>query len=466
MDSEVPSGPELQSEENQVNTFIYTMGDEAQDIVTSLCMTEEEADEYITVKQKLEGHTVVRRNVIFEHAKFNQRQQEKGETVDNFITSLHCLSEHCGYGQLHDEMVQDRLVVGLHDKKLSEQLQLDSELTLERAVMRGRQSERVKKQQDLLKSNFKAETTDMDSVQTKHRFDISKGRQQKIQARTYDKSSYQTQLGNQTRCVWCGRTPAHSKNQCPARDIACNQCKKKGYYAKVCRPGVLNEVNTAESDEEGIAFLGAVSSDGEPWLINLNVNEHTAQFKIDTGADVTVLSEDEFQKGQFPELERTKKVLQGPGQTPITVRGKFTATIGTDGINTTQEVYVVPDLKFSLLGRPANQALGLVARVDTVALDSVERVKERFPKLFKGLGKMEGEYKIELKADPKPFSISTPRQIPLPLMSKVKNELLCMEEIGVISRVEQPTDWCAGMVTVPKPGKDEVRICVDLTRLN
>ena len=46
-----------------------------------------------------------------------------------------------------------------------------------------------------------------------------------------------------------------------------------------------------------------------------------------------------------------------------------------------------------------------MARVDTVALDSVERVKERFPKLFQGLGKMEGEYKIELKADAKPFSI-------------------------------------------------------------
>ena len=242
-----------------------------------------------------------------------------------------------------------------------------------------------------MKTNFEAETTDMDSVQIKHKFDISKGRQQKMQVRTYDKSSYQTQPGNQTRCVWCGRTRRHRKKQCPARDIACNQCQKKGHYAKVCRSGVLNEVNTAESDEEGIAFLGTVSSDGEPWLINLNVNEHTAQFKIDTGADVTVLSEDEFQKGQFPELERTKKVLQGPGQTPITVRGKFTATIGTDSKSTTQEVYVVPGLKFSLLGRPAIQALGLVARVDTVALDSVERVKERFPKLFKGLGKMEGE---------------------------------------------------------------------------
>lgn len=137
----IASGLELQPEENQVNTLIYTMGDEAEDIVTSLRMTEEEAGEYVTVKQKLERHFVVRRNVIFERAKFNQRQQEQGETVDSFITSLHCLSEHCGYGQLHDEMIRDRLVVGLRDKKLSEQLQLDPELTLERAVTRVRANE-------------------------------------------------------------------------------------------------------------------------------------------------------------------------------------------------------------------------------------------------------------------------------------------------------------------------------------
>lgn len=67
------------------------MGDEAEDIVTSLRMTEEEANVYNTVKEKLEGHFVVRRNVIFERAKFNQRQQEQGETVDSFITALHCL---------------------------------------------------------------------------------------------------------------------------------------------------------------------------------------------------------------------------------------------------------------------------------------------------------------------------------------------------------------------------------------
>lgn len=40
-----------------------------------------------------------------------------------------------------------------------------------------------------------------------------------------------------------------------------------------------------------------------------------------------------------------------------------------------------------------------------------------------------------------------------------------MVRIGVISRVEEPTDWCSGMVVVPKKTTDP-RICVDLTKLN
>jgi hypothetical protein len=50
-------------------------------------------------------------------------------------------------------------------------------------------------------------------------------------------------------------------------------------------------------------------------------------------------------------------------------------------------------------------------------------------------------------------------------MAAVKAELMRMEQAGVISRVTKPTDWCAGMVVVPKINK-AVRICVDLTKLN
>ena len=40
-----------------------------------------------------------------------------------------------------------------------------------------------------------------------------------------------------------------------------------------------------------------------------------------------------------------------------------------------------------------------------------------------------------------------------------------MEQLGVIQKVDTPTEWCAGMVVVPK-GNNKVCICVDLTKLN
>ena len=40
-----------------------------------------------------------------------------------------------------------------------------------------------------------------------------------------------------------------------------------------------------------------------------------------------------------------------------------------------------------------------------------------------------------------------------------------MEQLGVIEKIEEPTEWCAGLVVVPKQS-GKVRICVDLTKLN
>ena len=40
-----------------------------------------------------------------------------------------------------------------------------------------------------------------------------------------------------------------------------------------------------------------------------------------------------------------------------------------------------------------------------------------------------------------------------------------MEQMQIISRVDEPTEWCAGIVVSPK-ANGKVRICVDLTNLN
>ena len=138
------SGHSTQDDEAQVNTLIYPIGDEADNILCSLTLSTEDRKKYDVVKEKFNGHFVQCHDVIFKREKFNMQRQEEGESVDTFITSLYELAEHCGYGNLHNEMTQDRIVVGIRNSALSEKLQLDSKLTLESAVAQVRQSEVVK----------------------------------------------------------------------------------------------------------------------------------------------------------------------------------------------------------------------------------------------------------------------------------------------------------------------------------
>ena len=145
------SGLSTKGEVVQVNTLLYSMGDEADDILRSFKLSSDELKKYDTVKAKFDQHFVKKRNVIFERAKFNMRKQEEGEPVDAFVTDLYALAEHCSFGALHDEMIRDRLVVGLLSARLSEKLQLDAEFTLEKAITQVRQAEAIKFQQSLIR---------------------------------------------------------------------------------------------------------------------------------------------------------------------------------------------------------------------------------------------------------------------------------------------------------------------------
>ena len=137
------SGLAKKDEVVQVNTLLYSVGDEADDVLRSFRLSEADQKKYSEVKGKFDRHFVKKRNVIYERAKFNMRKQAEGESVDSFVADLNALSEHCSYGDLHDKMIMDRLVVGLRSAKLSEKLQLDAELTLEKAVTQVRQAEAI-----------------------------------------------------------------------------------------------------------------------------------------------------------------------------------------------------------------------------------------------------------------------------------------------------------------------------------
>lgn len=49
----------------------------------------------------------------------------------------------------------------------------------------------------------------------------------------------------------------------------------------------MHEVEEKQDEEE--IFLSNVTTDGDPWMVKIDINKSSVKFKIDTGADVTVL---------------------------------------------------------------------------------------------------------------------------------------------------------------------------------
>lgn len=91
----VASNMNESSKANQVNTFVYCMGDEADNVLRGLILTREQREQYEAVKQGFDRYFVPNKNVICERARFNKRVKQPWEPVDLFITALYALSENC-----------------------------------------------------------------------------------------------------------------------------------------------------------------------------------------------------------------------------------------------------------------------------------------------------------------------------------------------------------------------------------
>ena len=206
------------------------MGTQADDIFHSFDLTEDQKKEYETVKGKFDGHFVKRTNVIYERAMFNRRRQEEGETVNAFITALHTQAEKCAYGVLKEEMIRDRIVVGIRDATLSLKLQLDSALTLEKAVTQAREAETVKMQQPLIRQGKEKEPDTREVNAFRKGF---KGKGQGRQPFENRKRFNDKTVNDKISCVRCGKTPGHEKQHCPAKEATCHVWKTRTLQVSV-----------------------------------------------------------------------------------------------------------------------------------------------------------------------------------------------------------------------------------------
>ena len=438
-----------ESDERQISTLLYCLGPDAEEVLVSTGITTDERKKYNDVVSKFEQFFKVRKNTIFERARFNRRNQQEGESAEQYITVLFGLAENCDYGEFKDQMIRDRLVVGIRDSTRSERLQMDAELTLEKAMKTIRQREAVHEQQTVLKSGENViEPGNLDFVKSK--------RQQ---------SSKFTKPSLAKICGRCGKGP-HGRDKCPARELTCHRCQKKGHYQSQCRTKLTASQHSVSSETcIDASFLDVLTANQKvSWTAKPFLNNQIIDFKLDTGAEVTAVSHEVFARLKNVTLQKATRVLLGPARQKLDVLGQFEGHFKHKGEACQQTVFVVKGLKTNLLGLPTIIALKMVSRVNEISDYNLD-IPKKFPKVFQGLGTMGEPYSIKLKPDAQPRAIYAPRNVPLPLRGKVQEELSRMQSLGVISPVDQPTSWCAGMVVVPKKN-GTVRICVDLKMLN
>ena len=95
-----------------------------------------------------------------------------------------------------------------------------------------------------------------------------------------------------------------------------------------------------------------------------------------------------------------------------------------------------------------------------------ENIMSRFPSVFTGeLGTFQGD--VHLDVDPLITQEQTPlRKVPLAVKEGLEGELKRLEELGVIVRVSEPTEWVSSIVVTEKKEGQKLRLCIDPKPLN
>ena len=118
-------------------------------------------------------------NVIMERHAFNTRDQllvkneltgkDEDEDIRTWVSDLKTLASTCEYGDLKDDLIRDRIVVGLRKNVIRMQLMKESsKLTLERAVEICLLHEQSKKHIASIKPE-KQSSSEVDALRLKHK---------------------------------------------------------------------------------------------------------------------------------------------------------------------------------------------------------------------------------------------------------------------------------------------------------
>ena len=165
-------------------------------------------------------------------------------------------------------------------------------------------------------------------------------------------------LGSQDKCTRC--SGSHSRERCPASNVVCFRCNKRGHFNSQCQTR-MPITHPDGGVNISTAFLDALGKEGpNAWHVTIQLCRCNVTFEIETGAEVSAISEQVLRKIPGCRLLASSKILQGPACEALDVVGQFKAVHSHKGCLVEQNIFVIRGLKKLLTWAASNSGIETV----------------------------------------------------------------------------------------------------------
>ncbi|KRY17328.1 Transposon Tf2-9 polyprotein [Trichinella patagoniensis] len=396
-------------------------------------------DEIISV---LNDHFAPQPSEIVNRHIFYQHKQQPGETVAEFIADLRRLAQGCNFLDL-ETMLRDRLQLRLFAKKvLTFQMAQEEALSAEAACKHA--------------CEIRAVNVDS-SAQNIHHMSSKR--------LTYKQANV---------CASCGGQ--HNRAFCRFKNAVCRCRQKAGHIERVCRSKQRHSKPQAKANAISVAdthqsyLLNCITYRSTPSLrslklsVFLSIEGKRCQLEVDSGSDVTIISEQTFEDFKKLKLAPTTLSLVSFLGKQVKLMGSCLVNVDYSIIHTRLRIFVAKGNCPNLLGLEWFEPLGIrIEGINHINSSPVESALRKYQAVFTpDLGCYAGE-PVSLDLDPSvPPVRMKARKVPLALKEKIDMELDKLVKQKVLEPVSHPV-WATPIVTPMKPDVS-VRICGDNKR--
>ncbi|XP_075159688.1 uncharacterized protein LOC142232866 [Haematobia irritans] len=353
------------SEASKLALLRNQIGPDGKEIIRNLELSDEDRKSYEKVINALDNLFGSHTNILYERFVFYNRNQMEHEPVESFIKEIRELASSCEFSNVC-EMVRDRIVLGVSDKKLQEKLLKMENITMEQATLECKIFEKQKEQVRAVQETKKI----VDEV--KEHSGITDNNDDACIDKLYTKAPGKdstTKYRTNRQCNKCFKI--HRKDNCPAFGKKCHKCKKLNHFSVACKSRAV-KVNTLSYGEEdsdtnsefALTYSIKSGSKKDVWMHEVMVLNTPVKFKLDTGSDANIIP---FyilrQIIKNPSLKPTKTMLTSYSGHKICPIGEIVLPcVAKDNLR--EELFlIVKDGYRPILGRDSCVNLGLIKRI-------------------------------------------------------------------------------------------------------